>query len=318
MDVGYGYSGTHVRGRTRGRQKRGSRPGRTALLVLVAVAAIVIARKAGLSLPTRHNTVPKDNLETDFGIELSALPSMERYGRGGGSADPADADKLRALADKTPKYADKLDFIADNIGDFSNNGVKNVLMSPEVCDFVLRAAYGPRENSAAKTLDVKKGTIPYLLQYDSRWAFTQYGSSYMGYTACGPTCLSMVAAGLTGSAAYTPDYVAAFAVKNGYYVEGTGTSWSLFTEGAAKLGLRGETISTSEDEMEQALRDGGVMIASMSQGDFTNAGHFIVICKSGTDGFRVYDPSCVARSEKAWSYRQLSGQIAQLWSFTAA
>ena len=317
MDVRYGYSGTHVKKRTQRNTRRRFTPGRAALLALVIVAVVLLARKAGVSQLSPHDAVPLDNIETDFGIKLSALPSMERYGRGGGSADPADADKLRALADKTPKYADKLNFIADNIGDFSNNGVKNVLMSPEVCDFVLRAAYGPRENGAAKKAEVKKGTIPYFVQYDRRWAFTQYGSSYMGYTACGPTCLAMVSAGLTGNAAYTPDYVADFAERNGYYVDGTGTSWSLFTDGAEKLGLHSEMIGTSEREMKQALQDGGVMIASMSTGDFTNAGHFIVIRKSGADGFRVYDPNSIARSEKVWSYTRLSGQIAQLWSFTA-
>lgn len=261
--------------------------------------------------------MPRGNIETDFGIVLSELPSLERFGKGGGSADPADADKLHALAKKTPRYADKLDLIADHISDFSNNGVKNVLMSPEVCDFVLRAAYGPRENSAAKAPDVSRGTIPYFVQYDSRWAFTKYGSSYMGYTACGPTCLAMVAAGLTGSAACTPDYVAGFAEQNGFYVDGTGTSWSLFTDGAEKLGLDSEVIGVSERGMKQALGGGGVLIASMSSGDFTNAGHFIVIYKCGARGFYVYDPDCTARSEKVWSYSRLSGQIAQLWSFRA-
>ena len=35
---------------------------------------------------------------------------------------------------------------------------------------------------------------PYLLQYDSRWCFHGFGSSFMGFTACGPTCLSMALA----------------------------------------------------------------------------------------------------------------------------
>lgn len=316
MAAGYTYSGTHVKARTHTRRKSGHHL--LPLLLLVLVLAAVVAWHSGLSLPSQRVHVPTANVETDFTIELSALPSTELYGKGGGSADAADTEKLRALADKTPKYADKLNFIADHIGDFSNNGVKNVLSAPEKCDFVLRAAYGPRENSATKPLSVKKGEIPYLLQYDSRWAFTQYGSSYMGYTACGPTCLSMVAAGLTGNAAYTPDYIADFAEQNGYYIDGTGTSWSLFTSGAAKLGLSSESVGLDEREMKQALQNGGVLIASMSQGDFTSAGHFIVIYKSGLDGFQVYDPSSVERSGKTWSYSRLKAQIAQLWRFTAA
>lgn len=314
MAVGYGYSGTHVRGRRhphRGQRRRFLLP-----LLLLIVLAVLAVRHSTFSLPPLRVDVPKTNAETNFDISLSALPSMELYGKGGGSADPADAEKLRALADKTPVYADKLRFIAEHIGDFSNNGVKNVLSAPEKCDFVLRAAYGPRKNSAAAPLKLKKGQIPYLLQYDSRWAFTQYGSSYMGYTACGPTCLSMVVAGLTGSADYTPAYIADFAEKNGYYVDGAGTSWSLFTDGAEKFGLRCEAVSTDEKAMKRALRDGGVLIASMSPGDFTSAGHFIVLYKSGFGGFRVYDPSSVERSSRSWSYKRLEGQIAQLWRFS--
>lgn len=305
--------GRHSARRAAPRRRSGHGAGHAVLLVLLAAAAFVLLRAAGLFSMTG---VPKENIETDFGIELTALTSMERYGQGGGDADTADAEALRALAKKRPRDADRLNFIADNIGDFSNNGVKNVLKSPEVSDFVLRAAYGPRENRPGGAVRVHKGSIPYFVQYDSRWAFAQYGSSYMGYTACGPTCLAMCAAGLTGNADYTPEYVANFAERSGYYVDGTGTSWSLFTDGAARLGLRGEAVSTSEREMKKSLKH-GALIASMSAGDFTNAGHFIVIVKSGLGGFTVYDPSSTERSGRLWSYRRLAPQIAQLWAIDA-
>lgn len=307
------YAGAHVRTHSGRRPKKRSGGRLIFLVVLIAAAAVLLFRNAGFRTKV---SVPTKNIETDFDISLEELPSTERYGKGGGSADPADAQSLRALAKKRPDYADKLNFIAGNIGDFSNNGVKNVLMSPETCDFVLRAAYGPRENRPGKALSVQKGTIPYFLQYDSRWAFTRYGSSYMGYTACGTTCLSMCAAGLTGNADYTPEYVSGFSEKNGYYVDETGTSWALFTDGAAQLGLRSKAIATNEDAMKAAL-NGGVLIASMSKGDFTNAGHFIVICKSGVGGFQVYDPSSVERSSRTWSYQTLAPQIAQLWALKA-
>ncbi len=308
------YAGTHVKSAARSRAKPRGGKGKLVLFALLALAAVLLLRHLG----GQSVRVPKGNIETNFSVELSTLPEKELYHKGGGSARAEDAEKLRALAEETPDWADKLNFIAENIGDFSNNGVKSVLSSPEKCDFVLRAAYGPRENTPGAALHVRKGTIPYLLQYDSRWAFTQYGSSYMGYTACGPTCLSMAAAGLTGKADYTPEYVADFAEKNGYYVDGAGTSWSLFTDGAEKLGLRCESVATDSGAMKKALRGGGVLIASMTQGDFTSAGHFIVIYKSGFGGFRVYDPSSVERSERVWSFDRLQGQIAQLWRFTAA
>lgn len=315
---GRGY--VQPRPRTSRKPKRKNRVWQVVLLLAIIAAAIVVIKHLGLSGPALKVTAPKNNIVTDYNVgeDLTDIRSSERFGKGGGDADPADAEKLRALAEKYTAYRSKLIFIADNIGDFSNNGVKSVLTSPEKVDFVLRAAYGPRENSTTKKLSVKKGQIPFLLQYDSRWAFHNYGSSYLGYTACGPTCLSMAAAGLTGNTEYTPEYVADFAEENGYYIAGTGTSWSLFTDGAAKLGLSCEGVGLSENAMEKALKGGGVLIASMTSGDFTSAGHFIVIYKSGLGGFRVYDPSSIERSSRAWSYDRLKSQIAQLWRFTEA
>ena len=68
--------------------------------------------------------------------------------------------------------------------------------------------------------------------------------------------------------------------------------------------------------MKKSLKH-GALIASMSPGDFTNAGHFIVIVKSGLGGFTVYDPSSTERSGRLWSYRRLAPQIAQLWAIDA-
>lgn len=315
---GHGYTQPHPRASRK--PKRKSRVWWVALLLVILAAAVAAGKHFGASGPALKVTAPTNNIVTDYhvGRDLTEIRSSKRFGKGGGDADPADAEKLRSLAEKYTAYRSKLIFIADNIGDFSNNGVKSVLTSPEKADFVLRAAYGPRENSAMKQLSVKKGTIPFLLQYDSRWAFHNYGSTYMGYTACGPACLSMVAAGLTGRAEYTPEYVADFAEQNGYYIEGTGTSWSLFTDGAAALGLSCEGVDRSESAMKEALRNGGVLIASMSPGDFTSTGHFIVLYKSGLSGFRIYDPSSIERSSRTWSYERLKSQIAQLWRFTEA
>ena len=55
-------------------------------------------------------------------------------------------------------------------------------------------------------------------------------------TGCGPTCLAMAVAGLTGNADANPARIADFAEANGYYAAGTGTMWSLFTEAQQPLG----------------------------------------------------------------------------------
>ena len=54
----------------------------------------------------------------------------------------------------------------------------------------------------------------------------------------------------------------------------------------------------------------------MKPGDFTQAGHFIVIYAYEDGVFRVHDPNSIVRSEKTWDYDTLKGQISNLWSFS--
>lgn len=61
--------------------------------------------------------------------------------------------------------------------------------------------------------------------------------------------------------------------------------------------------------MKLALDRGEVIICSMRPGDFTAAGHFVVIYGYDEDGFMVNDPNCVARSRKRWSYEDIADQI---------
>lgn len=67
----------------------------------------------------------------------------------------------------------------------------------------------------------------------TRFNLTHISLGIIGLSGCGPTCLSMVLLALTEDEEATPYEVARFSEENGYYVEGSGTAWSLMTEGAA-------------------------------------------------------------------------------------
>ena len=201
----------------------------------------------------------------------------------------------------------------------AQEAVKTALQGGEKLDFALLMPFrGEDAGGVNAVITADAGEIPYLIQYDTRWAYHAYGSSVMGITACGPTCLSMAAIGLTGDAGLTPARIADWAEDAGYYVDGAGTAWSLFTDGAAQLGLRSEAIAADEDGMKSRLDAGEVLIASMLPGDFTTSGHFVVIVDHGLFGFNVYDPNSISLSSRAWSFDKLEPQIAQLWSFSAA
>ena len=124
--------------------------------------------------------------------------------------------------------------------------------NPETKDFVLDYPKykGLEEIDISK--EVMKGEIPHFLQWDERWGYEIYGSDFLAVTGCGPTCLSMVTCGLTGDTQWNPYEVAKMAEDNGYYVDGSGSSWALMSSGAEKLGL---TVSSVTAESVQALRE---------------------------------------------------------------
>ena len=185
--------------------------------------------------------------------------------------------------------------------------------NPETEEFVLR--YPFREDTEAD-LSEYAGTdsVPLFLQWDTRWGYEIYGSDVIGITGCGPTCLAMVGFYLTKDADFSPDQIAAFAWKNGYYEQGYGSSWTLISEGAGKLGLEATELPLVKKRMVEALEAGCPIILAMGPGDFTTAGHYIVLTGMEDGKFRVNDPNSRIRSQRLWSYEELEGQIRNIWA----
>lgn len=160
------------------------------------------------------------------------------------------------------------------------------------------------------------GEIPLYLQRDRRWRKIRYGSDGMGVTGCGPTCLSMVLCGLRRDEKWLPPKVAGMAEEQGYYVSGSGSSWSLMTEGAEKFGLRAEQLPLEEEAIRGRLEAGHPIICIMGPGDFTDAGHFIVLSGMDEEGYVVVkDPNSRANSEKHWDLERLMSQMKNLWAY---
>jgi len=160
--------------------------------------------------------------------------------------------------------------------------------------------------------------IPLLLQFDSRWGYLPYGSGHIGYTGCGPVCLSMVAIYLTGDATYTPAWMCDFATREGYCSPGNGTTWTLISEGSEKLGLEAKELPLVKGIMTNELDKGNPVIIVVGPGDFTNTGHFLVLTGYDETGFTINDPFSTENSSRTWSYSQLEPQILNIWSLKKA
>ncbi|MBO5564666.1 MAG: C39 family peptidase [Lachnospiraceae bacterium] len=151
--------------------------------------------------------------------------------------------------------------------------------------------------------------VPYFYQWDERWAFTPYGSSVIGITGCGPTCLSMVMVALTGDTSYSPRTIAKYAEENGYYEYGDGTRWSLMQAYAFANGLSCKQFDVTKDNIRSELEKGHYLICSVGPGYFTSGGHFIVITDMLGDTLSVHDPNSRKNSERRWRYEDIRNQI---------
>lgn len=164
--------------------------------------------------------------------------------------------------------------------------------------------------------EVTQGEIPLFLQWDQRWGYRQYGADCMGITGCGPTALSMVYCGLTGDSSYNPYAIAQKAYAEGYYVEGTGTSWDMMSNLANELGLYSTELSRDESVIIGELRNGHPVICIMGPGDFTDQGHFIVLTGIDEDGMVIVnDPNSRKNSKKHWNLSTIISQMKNLWSY---
>lgn len=208
--------------------------------------------------------------------------------------------------------------ILDNPHQYPISLLELLSKNEETLQFVLDYPEHKGDTPADHIGTVTKGEIPLLLQWDERWGYTTYGSDFLAVTGCGPTCLSMVAAGLSGDNTITPHRVAEFAQANGYYVEGSGSDWSLMQTGCQAFGLLSEQMALTESGVKQALEQGYPIICSMLPGDFTTSGHFIVLTDMENGKIRLHDPNSAVRSAELWDYNDLAPQIANLWKFWLA
>ena len=156
--------------------------------------------------------------------------------------------------------------------------------------------------------------VPLFMQWDQQWGYLTYGSDVAGLTACGPVCLSMAAWYLTQDDAYAPQQIIQFALENGYYSAGNGSSWTLISEGGVKLGFDVTELPLDENRILKNLEVGNPVICAMGPGDFTTSGHYIVLVGVQNGMIQVNDPNSRANSEKLWSYEQLKGQIRNIWA----
>lgn len=237
-------------------------------------------------------------------------------------AEDVYGPQLAELYKKNPKTEQ----IILNRAQYSDEIIGYLVTHPEAMDWV--AEYPEKMAQGAEVIDQialetvnlsdhqVRNAIPVYYQWSSTWGYASYGNGCIAMDGCGPTCLSMVATGLTGDASLTPKKIADLAVQSGFYTDGSGTSWDLMTEGAQRLGLTVREVGWSRSALEAELVAGRPVICSMGPGNFTAQGHFIVLTGLSEDGkVLVNDPNSRVNTRKKWDLQVLLDQAKNMWVY---
>ena len=304
------------RKRTRARRRRKRR------LTLLAACAVIVLICVGVFrfLPTPDLSKAENNdTAQQGGTGDTPDTPEENFDDVDITPQSGDSEEMLALKKLAADYP-RIKKIIDNIDAYPEDLIALVIKNQETIDFV--ADY-PEKGHLHPTIDLSdeasSKTVPLLLQWDERWGYVEYGSGMIGWTGCGPTCMSMLALYFTGNETYDPATVAQWAEENGYYVGGSGTSWTFMSEGCAHFGLRAEELPLVQQYMVNAIQEGRPIVCAMAPGDFTTTGHYIIL--TGYDeekGFTVNDPNSPIRSGQYWTFETLEGQISNLWAFSKA
>ena len=143
--------------------------------------------------------------------------------------------------------------------------LEDLKRNPEMLEFVEGYNDVHKKSSEGLTFEERKKKLPLFIQWDKRWGYEPYGTSDIGISGCGPTCMAMVIYSLTRNTEATPPVLAQKSMNEGYYVEGIGTSWKFMREAALDYGV----IASQFDMLgEQEMGIGEIIGGSQREDDY--------------------------------------------------
>ncbi len=171
------------------------------------------------------------------------------------------------------------------------------------------------------------GNMPFIYynQGDEEWAECLFGRDPIGKYGCGPTTLAMVVSSMTGHDR-NPAEMAAWAAKQGYSAPKSGSYLSIVRGTAKAFGLECTPLTDCTAEtLRLHLATGGIIVALMGPGHFTETGHFIVLRGVDLSGeILIADSNSRENSLKLWEAQTLLDELsksrgsgAPLWLITA-
>lgn len=298
---------------------------RNLIVVMISITAAVIILAIGSyswkewKQKQKQEAARQQKIEEQERVEQERLDTIETA-----LTESAYGDELRTLYETYPQ----IETILLNMQDYPDWLLEHMIAQPETIDWVVEYPEYMKKSEeeinqiALEPVNLEQyeihGQIPIFYQWTSTWGYAKYGEEQIAIDGCGPTCLAMVAVGLTGDTSYTPKKVADISMEIGTYLSDTGTTWDLMEKGPGQMGFQSwQMKSWSASAILQELESGHPVICSMKEGNFTTQGHFIVLAGVAEDGkVLVNDPNSKVRTQTEWDAQELLDQAKGMWAFS--
>lgn len=282
------------------KKKKKSRKNSIFILVLISLVTIAFAK---IIFINAINEEPKVEAISEKKLHLLD------------SDDPI----IKSLVEKSINNT-KINTILNNIDSYPDALLDLANKNNETINFVAdytKHLSSKKNQSISVKSDYKPGQIPLFSQWDERWGYHKYGNNFLAINGCAPTSLAMVAVGLTGDTTINPKVVAEYSYKNGFYVDGVGSSWNLISNGIEHFGLKSEELPLIKSSIISTLKAGNPIILTVKPGTFTSTGHFLVLTGVASDGkIKINDPNSKFNSKKTWDIDVFIKEAKNLWKIS--
>lgn len=169
----------------------------------------------------------------------------------------------------------------------------------------------------------------YYLQTDSRWKNHNYSAKgekkTIGTSGCGVAVAAMVIASFKDKNV-TPITTAEWSMAHGYKALNQGTYYTYFVPQMSQYGipckrlntvnLYGKSSSPAHTEALQTLKDGNWIIACMGKGNWTSAGHFILLYGYENGYVYINDPASNRTNRIKNTWTLFAKQVKYMWVIT--
>ena len=261
------------------------------LILLVIGIIVILVLVFGIS-----SCVKKNNEAASQTVE-DAKPKNEQDERVAAGVSAAMTSKFTEALDN----ASYLSQIAEHANEYEDERLLTLALNePKAVEFV--AKYLSSDKSSKPYSDsVKRGEVPTLYDWDSRWGAVTYGKGPLAVTGSGPTTLAMAYMGLTGKTDYSPAEIAQQASKSNYADGDTGSKVELFSKTAEAMGLTTEEQDPSAETLSYSLGENTVYAVELKADTLTKDAHWALVVNMNDDGsVTVFDPTSSEVSSRPW------------------